>query len=64
MKSGKKQVIPLKGGYQNADVAADKIGAEFKDGILTVEVPKPESRNGSPSIDTDRGTGADPVPLF
>lgn len=26
------------------DVAADKIGAEFKDGILTIEVPKPESR--------------------
>lgn len=33
----------MKGGYQNVDVAADKIGAEFKDGILTVEVPKPES---------------------
>lgn len=26
------------------DVEAGKISAEFKDGILTVEVPRPESR--------------------
>ena len=27
-----------------ADVDADRIKAEFKDGILTVEVPSPETR--------------------